>query len=582
MIRISQLKLPVDHTEKALAAEIARRAYGQQPVEWKIVRRSIDARKKPELFYTYTIDAAFAGEKKVLQHRNSKWSRVKEERYRFPVHADDVGGGQRLPEEERPVIIGAGPAGLFAALVLARNGFAPILYERGDAVELRTKKVEHFFKEGVLDTESNVQFGEGGAGTFSDGKLNTVVKDKSGKNRFVLEEFVKHGAPEEILYEAKPHIGTDILKRVVASIREEILSLGGEIHFGTKLVELLTEEKDGERMLTGIRLETAAPESGNNAAGVKVNPADRDGKRHICDGKRHIIEKSCRTVILAVGHSARDTFYMLYDKGLFMRPKSFAIGVRVEHPAAMINESQYGEKYAGILPAASYKLTHQCKNGRGVYSFCMCPGGYVVNSSSEDGLLCVNGMSDYKRDSANSNSAIITTVTPEDFALSENGTTRAGDPVHPLAGVEFQRQYEKLAYASAGGKIPLQLYGDFKKGKVSTGFGGVTPCMKGQWQFADVRKCLPDYVVESLIEGIEAFGHKIKGYDRPDAIFSGVETRTSSPVRMERDESGQANIRGLFPCGEGAGYAGGITSAAMDGLRMAEAAARKLSKMILF
>lgn len=575
MIRISQLKLPVDHTEKALAAEIARRAYGQQLVEWKIVRRSIDARKKPELFYTYTIDAAFDGEKKVLQHRNSKWSRVKEERYRFLVHADDVGGGQRLPEEERPVIIGAGPAGLFAALVLARNGFAPVVYERGDAVELRTKKVEHFFKEGVLDTESNVQFGEGGAGTFSDGKLNTVVKDKSGKNRFVLEEFVKHGAPEEILYEAKPHIGTDILKRVVASIREEILSLGGEIHFGTKLVELLTEEKDGERMLTGIRLETAASASGNNAAGVKVNPADRDEKRHI-------IEKSCRTVILAVGHSARDTFYMLYDKGLFMRPKSFAIGVRVEHPAAMINESQYGEKYAGILPAASYKLTHQCKNGRGVYSFCMCPGGYVVNSSSEEGLLCVNGMSDYKRDSANSNSAIITTVTPEDFALSENGTTRAGDPVHPLAGVEFQRQYEKLAYASAGGKIPLQLYGDFKEGKVSTGFGGVTPCMKGQWQFADVRKSLPDYVAESLIEGIEAFGHKIKGYDRPDAIFSGVETRTSSPVRMERDESGQANIRGLFPCGEGAGYAGGITSAAMDGLRMAEAAARKLSKIILF
>ena len=437
MIRISQLKLPVDHTEKALAAEIARRAYGQQPVEWKIVRRSIDARKKPELFYTYTIDAVFAGEKKVLQHRNSKWGRVKEERYRFPVHADDVGGGQRLPEEERPVIIGAGPAGLFAALVLARNGFSPVVYERGDAVELRTKKVEHFFKEGVLDTESNVQFGEGGAGTFSDGKLNTVVKDKSGKNRFVLEEFVKHGAPEEILYEAKPHIGTDILKRVVASIREEILSLGGEIHFGTKLVELLTEEKDGERMLTGIRLETAAPESGNNAAGVKVNPADRDGKRHI-------IEKSCRTVILAVGHSARDTFYMLYDKGLFMRPKSFAIGVRVEHPAAMINESQYGEKYAGILPAASYKLTHQCKNGRGVYSFCMCPGGYVVNSSSEEGLLCVNGMSDYKRDSANSNSAIITTVTPEDFALSENGTTRAGDPVHPLNFSAGMRSWRTL------------------------------------------------------------------------------------------------------------------------------------------
>lgn len=298
-----------------------------------------------------------------------------------------------------------------------------------------------------------------------------------------------------------------------------------------------------------------------------------------------VFERACENVILAIGHSARDTFSMLYEENVPMHPKAFAIGVRVEHPAQMINESQYGKGYPEGMPTASYKLTHQCKNGRGIYSFCMCPGGYVVNSSSEQGRLCVNGMSYHGRDSRNSNSAIITTVTPEDYMalaparLSDrevSGKMKERPLCHPLSGMEFQRRYEELAYGVGGGKVPVQLYGDFREGRASTGFGEVRTCMKGQWQFADLRNCLPPYIVESLLEGMEAFGHRIAGFDRPDAIFAGVETRTSSPVRMEREESGQSVVRGLFPCGEGAGYAGGITSAAMDGIRMAEAAAARI------
>ena len=542
MIRISQLKLKVGHTKEQLFEEIIHQAHGKRPVSWQIVRKSVDARKKPQLFYVYTIDAEFENEKKLLSAKKSKWTKPSVSNYIFP-YSNSKEAGMSFKEEkleERPVIVGMGPAGLFAALVLARAGFAPVVFERGDCVETRSEVVEHFFETGELDEESNVQFGEGGAGTFSDGKLNTLVKDKFGRNHFVLKEFVKHGAPEDILYEAKPHIGTDILKDVVASIRKEIESLGGEVHFRTKVCDILCEDIAGRQnsQIKGLLIE-------------------KDGVR---------TKYPCRNVIFAIGHSARDTFYMLHERELSMNPKAFAIGVRVEHLAHLINESQYGEGYPEEVPTASYKLTHQCKGtGRGIYSFCMCPGGYVVNSSSEKGRLCVNGMSYHDRAGHNSNTALITTVTPDDFPSDS-----------PLAGLEFQRKYEELAYKIGNGKIPVQLFGDFLKNQMSTKLGNVTPSIKGEWQFANLHECLPDYVCASLEEGMRAFGHKIKGYDAEDTVFSGVETRTSSPLRMERNKQFESNIQGLFPCGEGAGYAGGITSAAMDGIKTAEAIAEKI------
>lgn len=537
MLRLSQLKLPVTHTEAELEHAIIKKARGHKLLSWQIRKRSVDARKKPEIYYIYTIDASLENEKKLLGGK-SPWTKPDDVKYRFPYQLDEDQTDLVLP----PVIVGEGPAGLFAGLMLARAGFCPIIFERGESVENRTERVEAFFEGAALDPESNVQFGEGGAGTFSDGKLNTVVKDKYGRNRYVLEEFVRHGAPENILYDAKPHIGTDVLKHVVASMREEILAHGGEIHFNTRVTGIIRSERGP---VIGVRTRTVL-------RGKKTSELPE-------------MEWPCSALILAIGHSARDTFAMLYDSGLSMKQKAFAMGVRVEHPAGMINVSQYGEEYPDVLPTADYKLTHQCKNGRGVYSFCMCPGGYVVNSSSEPGRICVNGMSYHGRDAANSNSAIITTVTPDDFPSE-----------HPLAGLALQRTCEELAYRCGNGKIPVQLYGDLKAGRVSSGFGTFLPCMKGAYHFADLRECLPDYVVESLLEGMEAFGRKIDGYDREDAILSGVESRTSSPIRMERDENCMSNIPGLYPCGEGAGYAGGITSAAMDGIKVAENVAAKL------
>lgn len=542
MIRLTQLKLPIGHSATDLEKAITKKAGGKKPVSYKIIKRSIDARKKPELYYIYSVDASFKNEKSILLHKRSAWVEATCQTYKFPFHAS----GLKIREEERPVIIGAGPAGLFAGLMLARHGFMPVIFERGDPVEERRIKVDHFWAGNELDPESNVQFGEGGAGTFSDGKLNTLVKDRFGRNRFVLETFVGHGAPEEILFDAKPHIGTDILSTLIASMREEIKSLGGEVHFRTRADELIiSSDTNGNRKITGIIL-------------------TKDGEK---------IERACHNVILAIGHSARDTFYRLHAYNIPMMAKSFAIGVRVEHPAHMINESQYGKDYPDFLPAASYKLTHQCKNGRGIYSFCMCPGGYVVNSSSETGRLCVNGMSYHQRAGKNSNSAIITTVTPEDYIRE----SYISPDNKVISGLEFQRHYEELAYRAGEGNIPTQLLSDFRNNKKSQGFGAYTPAVKGSFTLANLRTCLPDYICQSLIEGMEAFGRRIAGFDREDSILLGVETRTSSPVRIVRDERCQSNLEGLFPCGEGAGYAGGITSAAMDGIKTAEAVAEKLT-----
>ena len=535
MLRYSQLKLPVGHTRDQLIQAVTKKAGGKKPENLRIIKRSIDARKKPELYYIYTVEASFSKEKQILKQKKGGWMKAQDISYRFPCRRKSL----TVSDEERPVIIGAGPAGLFAGLILARHGFCPVIFERGDSVDIRQQHVEDFWENNILDPESNVQFGEGGAGTFSDGKLNTLVKDRMGRNHFVLDELVRHGAPEEILYEAKPHIGTDILKIVVASIRQEIKERGGEFHFRTRVCGLIQSSASPgqDRQITGLMLST------------------QEGEK----------EWACRNVILAIGHSARDTFFMLDRQEVPMTSKAFAIGVRVEHPAEMINVSQYGEGYPEFLPAASYKLAHQCANGRGVYSFCMCPGGYVVNSSSEPGRLCVNGMSYHGRDGINSNSAIITTVTPEDF--SGKG---------PLAGLMFQRKYEELAYKAGQGTIPVQLLGDFRQHCPSSGFGEILPAVKGEVRLADLWTCLPDYICDSLIEGMGAFGKRIKGYDREDTILLGVETRTSSPVRIMRDDNSQSILRGLFPCGEGAGYAGGITSAAMDGLKVAEAVAKKI------
>lgn len=530
MIRIHQLKLKTDHTEAHLKSELLKTLHVKEDalLSYRIEKQSLDARKKPNLFYVYTVDVSLAGEAKFIKkNRNRNIEVITPKEYVFPS-----GGEERL--SCRPVIAGSGPAGLFCAYMLAEAGFAPILIERGMPVEQRKEDVETFWKTGVLDTVSNVQFGEGGAGTFSDGKLNTLVKDKFGRNRKVLEVFVKHGAPEDILYVHKPHIGTDILMKVVRNMRNSILTMGGEVHFHTQLTGI--QQRDGRVQALEL-LDT------------------RNGERSVLPAE---------TLVLAIGHSARDTFEMLEKLGLPMEPKAFAVGVRVEHPQSMVNCAQYGQKAPEYLPAAAYKLTSSPSGERGVYTFCMCPGGYVVNASSEEGRLAVNGMSYHDRAGENANSAVIVTVTPEDYGGSG-----------PLAGVAFQRKLEEKAYQLAGGKVPVQLFGDFCENKVSTTLGAVRPQIKGEWGFANVRSIFPEELAGALERGIKDFAGRLVGYDRKDAVLSGVESRTSSPVRMVRDKGLESSIKGLYPCGEGAGYAGGITSAAMDGIKVAEILAQK-------
>ena len=542
MIKVSDIKLPVEADRSALIKKAAAEA-GIRPEdikELKILRRSLDARKKPDLFYIYSVLLETDKEKQLMSRAKKSRGRsrhnnimfTKEESYCIPSSGDE-------PLSERPVIIGSGPAGLFAAYVLALSGYKPLILERGADALTRCARVEHFWATGELDTGTNVQFGEGGAGTFSDGKLNTSVKDPGCRAQFMKETFVAFGADESILYEQKPHVGTDVLTKVLVRMREHLISLGAEYRFLSQVTDL--EIEHGE--LTA----------------VYVNGTERIPTR-VC--------------VLAPGHSARDTFRMLSDRGLIMEPKAFAAGVRIEHPQDMIDLSQYGRASDPLLGPAPYKLTHQAADGRGVYSFCMCPGGYVVNASSEKGLLAVNGMSYFKRDSANANSAILVTVTPEDFMPD-----KPQDLPDALAGTAFQADLERKAFMAAGGKIPQQLYADFLKGTASSSYGDVRTRVRGEAAFADLTSILPEFMARDIGEGISAFGRKIRGFDRPDAILSGVESRSSSPVRIVRDEKYVSNIDGIYPCGEGCGYAGGITSASMDGMRCAEAIIKRFRKL---
>lgn len=536
MLRINQLKLPIGHTEAELIKRVKKLLRCQETPEITIVRRSVDARKKPELYFNYILDVKVKNQSTVYYKCDKKQVQIYEETpYHFPVS----GYHGRI----RPVIIGTGPAGLFCGYMLAQAGFRPVLLERGKPVNERKKDVESFWKNGNLNPESNVQFGEGGAGTFSDGKLNTLVKDKYGRNKKALSLFVEAGAPEEILYDNKPHIGTDVLSCVVVNLRKAILDMGGEVRFDAKVTDIVCTD--------------------GNISGVVINGAERLDAEY---------------VVLAPGHSARDTFAMLYEKGIAMEPKPFAVGMRVEHPQELINLSQYGRKEEKLLGSAPYKVTAKASNGRGVYSFCMCPGGYVVNASSEPGRLAVNGMSYSGRKGANANSAIIVSVTPEDYEGSG-----------PLAGVEFQRRLEEKAFQISQGVIPVERYSDYKAAVIADEAigsepaekrvfvpAGFAPAIKGKWDFGPVHEILPEPLKEAFVEGMEQFGRVIKGFNDGNVLVEGLESRTSSPVRILRDETLQSSLKGLYPCGEGAGYAGGITSAAMDGIHVAEEVANHI------
>lgn len=529
MIRINQLKLPLNHKPEELRIKAAKllKIPEKEMKSFKIIKQSVDARKKEDIHFTYCVEAETAREGAVVHKAGSPGIVLAEKKeYHFPEP-----GREKL--SSRPIIIGTGPAGLFCGLMLAVNGYRPILLERGEDVETRKILVDDFWAGSPLKPDCNVQFGEGGAGTFSDGKLNTLVKDPVMRNRRVLELFVEFGADPSILYINKPHIGTDVLSGIVKNMREEIKRLGGEVRFHSKVTDFTVEHE-------------------------KLREITVNGTEKI----------KTEALVLAIGHSARDTFAVLEKRGIPMEAKAFALGLRIQHPQEAVNLSQYGKKEIPILGAADYKLTHKCTNGRGVYSFCMCPGGYVVNASSEEGRLAVNGMSYHKRDGKNANSAIIVSVTPKDFG----GTS-------PLSGVEYQRRLEEAAFSYGNGRIPVQLYGDFKNNQVTKTFGDVEPAFKGSAGFANIREFLPPYLTLSLVEGIEAFEHKIHGFSRPDAILAGVESRTSSPVRISRDEAFESKIRGIYPCGEGAGYAGGITSAAMDGLKVAEAVGARFERL---
>ena len=518
MIRIRDISLPPEHNAHQLRFEAAQllRISNSKIRQVKIVRRSVDARKKPDVKIIYTIDVAVDGsENKVLKQSGCKRASIAPvSYYKAPKPMPAVG--------KRPVVVGFGPAGMFAALILAMAGQKPLVLERGDDAQTRHDKVEEFWQTGLLDGRSNVQFGEGGAGTFSDGKLNTGVNNP--RIGWVLEQFVKAGARENILYDAKPHVGTDVLLTVVQNLRKRIIDLGGEVRFNAQVANIVTE--NGQ--LTGLEL--------------------LDGSTVDCD-----------TAVFAIGHSARDTFEMLLERRVPMEPKPFAMGVRIEHKQAMIDESQYGV-HNPVLPPADYKLVQHLEDGT-VYTFCMCPGGHVVAAASEEGRVVTNGMSYADRDGENANAALLVTVNPQDFPVE--GT---------LGGMYWQRKIEEAAYAVSGSyRAPAQLVGDFLERKPSTGPGSVMPTYRPGVTWCDLHSVLPEKITRSLKEALPQLDGKLKGFASPDAVMTAPETRSSSPVRILRDETRQSAIRGLYPTGEGAGYAGGIMSAALDGIQTAEA-----------
>ena len=527
MLRITDIKTGTDIKEGELKTKAAS-LLGISPKNishFRILRRSLDARKKPELFYITTVEVETRCDIPARIFKKNKNITVSDLK---PYQLPD-GGEEKL--KERPVVIGSGPSGLFAAYLLALKGYRPIILERGDEAGKRTEMVRNFWKGGQLDPESNVQFGEGGAGTFSDGKLNTSSKDPAGRKQFILETFVRHGGPDHILYDQKPHLGTDILTHILISMRKEIEELGATYLFRHKVTDILTD-------------------SFGHLTGLEING-------------REILKT--RTAILAIGHSSRDTYERLSLRALKMEQKAFAVGLRIQHPQTMIDLSQYGRE-RGDLPPAAYTLTHQTGEGRGVYSFCMCPGGYVVDASSEEERLCVNGMSYSDRSGECANSAIVMTVGPEDYQSFAR-------PDYPgeLTGLLFQREMEKRAYQAGDGRIPLQLFEDFREARTSGSFGDFGPAIRGRYILSRLDDLISGEMKGALTEGIEAFGHRIRGFDRPDAILAGFESRTSSPVRIPRNDRFESSVEGLLPVGEGAGYAGGIMSAAMDGMKAAEA-----------